>query len=139
MPHPVPYLSFAGNCAEAMTFYAEALAGELERVVRAGETPMAEHFQANPDVVVHARLRLPDGGLLFGGDACGPVPYEGIKGVSITLNYDSVAEAERAFHALAARAEVVMPLQPTFWARTWGMLADRYGTPWIINGELLPD
>ena len=41
--------------------------------------------------------------------------------------------------SIDADREVVMPLQPTFWARTWGMLADRYGTPWIINGELLPD
>lgn len=138
MPQPIPYLAFDGTCAEAMAFYAEALGGTLERVLRAADSPMAEHFKDHPEAVVHARLRLLGDGLLMAGDA-GPMPYEGIKGVSITLNYDTVAAAEQAFAALAARATVVMPLQATFWARAWGMLNDHYGTPWIINGELLPD
>ena len=140
MPHPIPYLSFNGNCAEAMQFYAEALHGKLEQVLRAGDSPLAEHYKDRPDVVVHARVSLPGGGTLMAGDAaCGPAPYEGIKGVTLTLNYDTVAEAERAFQALADGAQVAMPLQPTFWAKIWGMLTDRYGTPWIVNGELLPD
>lgn len=138
MPQPIPYLAFDGTCAEAMAFYAEALGGTLERVLRAADTPMAEHFKDHPAAVVHARLRLPGDGLLMAGDV-GPMPYEGIKGVSITLNYDTVAAAEQAFAALAARATVVMPMQATFWARAWGTLTDHYGTPWIINGELLPD
>jgi len=140
MPHPIPYLSFDGTCAAAMQFYAEALQGELVQLLRAGDSPLAEHFPDTPEAVVHARVVLPGGGVLMAGDAaCGGAPYVGIKGVTLTLNYDTVAEAERAFHALAAGAEVVMPLQPTFWAKIWGMLTDRYGTPWIVNGELLND
>jgi uncharacterized glyoxalase superfamily protein PhnB len=23
-----------------------------------------------------------------------------------------------------------------FWATIWGMLTDRFGTPWIINGDM---
>jgi PhnB protein len=26
-----------------------------------------------------------------------------------------------------------MELQPTFWAERFGMLVDRFGTPWMIN------
>jgi len=29
-----------------------------------------------------------------------------------------------------------MALQPMFWAKIWGMLTDKFGTPWIVNGEL---
>ena len=39
--------------------------------------------------ILHARLVLPDGGTLLAGDAPTRFPYEGIKGVSITLNYDT--------------------------------------------------
>ena len=28
-----------------------------------------------------------------------------------------------------------MPLAPTFWARTFGMLTDRFGIHWAVNGE----
>jgi len=31
-----------------------------------------------------------------------------------------------------------MPMQPAFRDKAWGMLTDRFGTPWIVNGELLP-
>jgi PhnB protein len=66
------------------------------------------------------------------------MPYEGIKGVSMTLNYATVEEAERIFSALADGGRITMPMQPAFWARAWGMLVDRFGTSWIVNGELVP-
>jgi PhnB protein len=28
-----------------------------------------------------------------------------------------------------------MPIQETFWAQRFGMLVDRFGTPWMINCE----
>ena len=48
---------------------------------------------------------------------------------------DEPAEAERVFLALSDGGQVRMPLQETFWARRFGMLADRFGTPWMINCE----
>lgn len=46
--------------------------------------------------------------------------------------------AQRVFNALADGGKITMPLQPTFWAKTWGMLIDKFGTPWIVNGERVP-
>ena len=42
------------------------------------------------------------------------------------------------FGALAAGGQVTMPLQPTFWAKIWGMCTDRFGVSWAVNGVLLP-
>jgi PhnB protein len=139
MPHPIAYLGFDGNCAEAMRFYERALGGKLEALMTNGASPMAAHCPPEShDRIMHARLALPGGGVLMAGDCPGNAAYEGIKGVALTLNYDTVAEAEQRFAALAAGGKITMPMQPTFWAKTWGMLVDRYGTPWIVNGELLP-
>ena len=88
--------------------------------------------------ILHARLALPDGGVLYAGDAPAHMPYEGIKGVSITLNYETTSQAQKIFEALAAGGQVTMPMQPAFWAKAWGMLVDKFGTAWIINGESLP-
>jgi PhnB protein len=44
-----------------------------------------------------------------------------------------VEEGERVFNALAENGTVKMPFQETFWATRWGMLVDKFGTPWMIN------
>jgi PhnB protein len=62
--------------------------------------------------------------------------YSGIHGVGLTLNFETVAQATSAFNALAEDGAVSMSLQPMFWAKIWGMLTDKFGTPWIVNGEL---
>jgi PhnB protein len=55
------------------------------------------------------------------------------QGFSVHVGVDSAAEAERIFSALEQGGKVNMPLQPTFWAERFGMLIDRFGTPWMIN------
>jgi len=135
--HPIPYLSFNGNCAEAMRFYERTLGGTLEVMLRNADSPFAAQTpQEHADRIMHARLALPGGGTLYAGDCPPQVPYSGIHGVGLTLNFDTVAQATAAFNALAAGGTVSMPLQPMFWANICGMLTDRYGTPWIVNGEL---
>jgi len=52
-----------------------------------------------------------------------------MKGFSLALTFPTVADAQRIFNALADGGKVSMPLQKTFWAGTFGMLVDRFGTP----------
>ena len=87
---------------------------------------------------MHAYLSLPDGGSLYAGDAMPGTPYTGMHGVMIAITFDTVGEAEKVFATLSEGGKVTMPLGPTFWAKTFGMLTDRYGTPWGINGESIP-
>ena len=138
MPQINAYLSFDGNCAEAMRFYEGVLGGKLEALIRNGDTPAAEHVPpGNAERIMHAYLTFP-GGSLMAGDAMAGETYEGIKGVSITLQYDDTAEAKRVFDALSEGGRVTMPWSPTFWAEAFGMATDRYGTPWIVNGKAIP-
>jgi PhnB protein len=58
-----------------------------------------------------------------------------MKGFSVTIGIDDPKEAERIFNALAENGIVRMPIQETFWAVRFGMLADQFGTPWMINCE----
>ena len=139
MAQAIAYLGFNGNCAEAVRFYERVLGlgVKVQKMLSGADTPMADQMpKEHRNRIIHARLRFNDGSYLFAGDAPAQVPYPGIKGVSIAMNYPSVAEADRVFKALADGGTVTMPLQPTMWARTCGMVTDRFGTPWIINGEL---
>lgn len=139
MTQAIAYLSFNGNCAEAMRFYERALHGKLEVLMSGADSPMAASIpKAFADRILHARLVLAGGGTLYAGDAPAHVPYEGIKGVAIAVDYASTDEAQQVFDALAVGGQVTMPMQPAFWAKRWGMLVDRFGTPWIVNGEPIP-
>ncbi|MFZ6769439.1 VOC family protein [Undibacterium sp. Di26W] len=139
MPHPIAYLSFNGNCKEAMYFYEQTLGGKITVMMSGAESPMAAMMPPeSAHRILHARLELPDGGMLYAGDCPQHIPYEGIKGVTFCLNYDTTEEATRIFNALAEGGKITMPVQPAFWAKSWGMLEDKYGTPWNINGVLLP-
>jgi PhnB protein len=136
MPQLDVYLTFNGNCADAMRFYERTLNGKLEMLMTHAESPMAA--QAPPgsaDRIMHARLVI-DGRVLMASDSMVSQPYEGMKGFSLSLIYPTVADAQRVFDALAEGGQVHMPLQKMFWAEAFGMLVDRFGTPWMINGGM---
>jgi PhnB protein len=137
MPQPIPYLALDGNCADAMRFYAKVLGGKLD-MMTFGQSPMAEQTPKSArNRIMHARLSLEGNGALYAGDSPPDMPYRGIHGVSITLNYDTVAQADRVFDALADGGKVTMAIGPTFWAKRFGMVTDKFGCPWIVNGEMI--
>jgi PhnB protein len=134
---PIPYLGFGGDCEEAMRFYERALGGKITVLVRSKDTPMRDQVPAEfAEKIMNAQLQLPGGGLLYAGDTPPHIPFEGIKGVSITLNYSTAEEGAAAFGALSDGGTVTMPYGPTFWAKAFGMCVDKFGVPWLINGEL---
>jgi PhnB protein len=138
MAQLTPYLSFNGNCAEAMRFYERVFNGKLETLLTNGESPVAEHCPpGNEDRIMHAYLTF-EGTALMAGDAYSNEAYEPMKGFSVALNYETAEKAQRVFDDLSEGAKVTMPFSPAFWAEGFGMLTDRYGTPWIINGGMKP-
>jgi PhnB protein len=133
MPQLNAYLTFDGNCAEAMRFYERILGGKLD-IMTFGQSPMSDQMPpGSGDRVMHARLTL-DGGVLMASDSMPGQPFDGIRGCGLALNYPQAADARRIFDALAEGGRVTMPPEKTFWAELFGMVVDRFGTPWLING-----
>ena len=61
------------------------------------------------------------------------VPYEPMKGITVSLAYETAAEGRRILDLLADDGQVVMPFGTIFWVDGFGMLVDRFGTPWMVN------
>ena len=139
MAQAIPYLAFNGNCDEAMRFY-ETVLGlgvKLEMMLSGADTPMAAKIAPeHRHRIVHARLRFDDGSFIYAGDVPAQMTYEGIKGVTLTMSYPTVDEGRRVFAALSEGGSVEMEFQPAFWARMSGMVTDRFGARWAINGEV---
>jgi PhnB protein len=140
MPVLDNYLFFSGNCEEAMRFYERTLGGKLEAVMTYAQSPDPEHCPPGSDkLVMHTSLLL-DGRRLMASDVPagmggGPKP---MAGFALSLGYTSAAEGQRVFDALAKGGSVTMPMQKTFWAESFGMLTDRFGTPWMVSGGGMP-
>jgi len=130
-----PYLAFGGNCEEAFRYYEKVLKGKIIMMVPHAGTPAEEHVPAEwRDKIMHARLEFGDGQVLMGADAP-PQFRTTMSGFSISLQFTDIGEAERIFNALADKGQVKMAFAKTFWAERFGMLIDRFGTPWMVNCE----
>jgi PhnB protein len=128
------YLIFNGNCEEAFKFYERCLGGKIEAMMTHEGTPAAGQVPAEwSKKIMHARMTV-DGYLLMGSDAP-PEQYRIPGGFSVNIGVKDAAQAERIFHALAEGGTVHMPIGETFWAIRFGMLVDRFGTPWMVNCE----
>ena len=128
------YLHFNGDCEAALKFYERALGGKIDCLFRYEGTPAEAQAPADyRSKVLHGRLNL-NGQIIMASD-CPPGRYRKPQGFAITLGVADAGEAERVFNALAGDGNVTMPIQETFWAVRYGMVTDRFGTPWMINCE----
>lgn len=129
------YLTFNGNAAEALAFYAKALGGKVIFSMTFGESPMgAETPDAYKGKIMHATLEA-RGHQLMASDMPPGMAFEGYKGFSLSVQGDNVDEGKKLFEALAEGGEVTMPYGPQFWAVGFGMLTDKFGVSWMVNCE----
>ena len=125
------YLLFNGQCEEAFKTYERVLGGKIVAMFNFGDSPMAKQYPQMAKQIMHARLDIGDQMIL--ASDCPPEHFEKAQGTSVCLEADSVADAERIFAELAKEGNVKMPIQETFWAKRYGQLVDRFGTPWMVN------
>ena len=130
----ITYVSFAGNCEEALNFYKEALGGEILQISKMGEGPMEvpEHVKGK---IMHARLQIGEN-VLYMSDTFDPSSIIQGNNVSLSLQPESLDQTENLFNKLSAGGTVKMPLQDTFWGARFGMFIDKFGIHWMLNCEL---
>ncbi|MCB1502090.1 MAG: VOC family protein [Bauldia sp.] len=133
----IAYLFFPGTCAEACRFYEKALGARIVAMMPHAGTPAEPHVPAEwRDKIMHARLAVGDAEIMASDSP--PDHQKTPQGFAVSLHVESEAEAERVFKALAEGGTVTMAMAPTFWAKRFGMLTDRFGIPWMVNCDAAP-
>lgn len=136
-----PYLNFDGNCAEAFAFYAGLFGGTIVYQGTYAEVPASANMPPIPESaknrIMHVQLQIKEQSLM-GSDAmpgaettCGG--YQPAQGLWVSIQAADVAEGQHLFDALAQGGQAVMPFGATFWSTGFGMVKDRFGTPWMVN------
>lgn len=129
------YLTFSGNCREAMTFYKNCFGGELT-FQTIGDSPVADKMPIKmKECILHSTLSK-DKLLIVASDI---VPGTGlIKGnnVSMILNCTSEPEINEYYKKLSDGGEASHPLEISIWGALCGDLTDKYGNHWLLNFEM---
>lgn len=131
-----PYLNFLGTTEEAFNFYKSVFGGEFAVIQRFKDTPHGDQMSAeDKEKIMHVALPIGNGNVLMGTDVLPALGQKLTAGdnFSISINADSEVEADRLFAALSPGANVVMPLEKSFWGAYFGMLTDQFGIQWMVN------
>jgi PhnB protein len=124
-----PYLHFQKTARAAMDFYKSVFGGDVQ-VMTFGD--MA-HDPSEKDMVMHAQLNAPNGFVLMGSDSPAGMEFRPGTTMSVSLSGDNDAELRGYWDKLADGGNVVYPLAKAPWGDSFGMLVDKFGTPWMVN------
>ncbi len=130
----IPYITFNGNCEEAVKFYQSVLGGEAQ-ILHFGDAPPNPEFPVNEamkNLVLHAELRK-DGHIIRFSDTFPGAPFT--KGNSITFSIELPTEEDvrATFDALSLGGEVEMELQKTFFSPLYAKFTDKFGVNWMLT------
>src|SRR4051812_607709 len=102
-----PYISFRDNAREAMTFYQQALGGEL--TLNTFGQYGADHGD-DADLIMHGVLETPDGLSLMAADTPSVMEPRSGNNVTMSLSGDDADLLRQRFEALAEGGTIETPL-----------------------------
>ncbi|WP_444946789.1 VOC family protein [Microbulbifer sp. VTAC004] len=132
---PIIYLTFNGNCLEAMTHYAETLGGKIWGTLLNADAPNPEsRMPGGDDMVMNMAMTLGSATLMASDNS--REMYEKPQGFRIFIPPKSLREFDRIYNVFSKEAKAIdMAPVETFWAERFALLTDKYGTPWMLNYE----
>jgi PhnB protein len=126
-----PYLSFNDNAREAMEFYKSVFGGELQ-LMTFGEGGGAQD-PAEANKIMHGQLETTSGFTLMGSDTPASMGHTPAAGMTVSLSGEDESELKGYWDKLSQGGTIIEPLVKAPWGDQFGMLADRFGTPWMVN------
>lgn len=129
------YLSFNGNCREAMLFYQHCFGGELS-IQTIAETPLAAQCpNGMQHQVMHSMLAGIDW-VLMGSDMMGKDGFNSGTDITLTINNDNAGEIRNIFRNLSEGGNIYEDLTEKPWGALFGALTDKFGKRWMFNSDL---
>ena len=129
----ITYLTFGGQCEEALNFYKNALGGEIKYLSHMGDSPMEVPGNLK-NKIMHARLQVGENELYM-SDTFDPSSLKQGNNVSLSIDISDPVKAEELYKKLSNGGTVIMPLEKTYWAEKFGMFKDKFGINWLMNCE----
>ena len=124
-----PYLNFNGNARQALEFYHSVFGGNLTL------STFAEFGAQGPDAdrIMHGQLETGAGYTFMAADVTSDMEYHPPAGFAVSLSGDDIDALHGYWEKLSASGTTTMPLAKQAWGDEFGMCADQFGVPWLVN------
>lgn len=126
------YLTFDGNCEEAMLYYKEVFGGEFSVTMRYADGPKEYIREGIEDKIMHQTLIFGNGYELKASDSFHQPLNKG-NNFHISISSDNEDEAVSIFMGLANDGIVTMPFDTVFWGGKFGSCKDKFGVQWMVS------
>ena len=125
---------FDGRTDEALAFYAKAVNAKVTALMRYKESPSQEYNPpGSAEKVMHCNFTIGNSQIMASdGDCKGQMKSDGF---ALAITAESTDQAEQMFNGLKEGGQVTLPLTQTFFAKSFGMLKDKFGVHWMIMAE----
>ncbi len=131
------FVSFNGNCREAVEFYAKVFKTNAPKFMTYGEMPPDPEMvldDKDKNLIMYTDLNFQDTTVMFCDFPPG-MPFTAGNNISLTIVTKDADEIKRLFSELSAGGEVDMELQETFWSNLYGMATDKFGINWQFSHD----
>ncbi|KAG7351247.1 glyoxalase/bleomycin resistance protein/dioxygenase [Nitzschia inconspicua] len=144
------YLTFNGNCRQAMTFYSKVFGTKID-VAMTWADPHAfggcslpkeledkknAATEEDKNRMIHMSFMLDNGTYMMGCDVHPKMhknPFTPGNNYQVVLEPDSKEEAHRLYDALQEGGSDCMPLQDMWWGSYHGSCTDKFGIRWMFD------
>jgi len=130
--HVQTYVYADGRSEEMLSFYKQAVGAKVQMLMKFKESPDQAHIPpGGGEKIMHAAFKVGETDIMISdGMNKGSPKFDGF---ALSINAKDVAEAQKYFNALLEGGEVTMPMAETFFARTFGMVRDKFGVHWMVG------
>ncbi|MTE27516.1 VOC family protein [Winogradskyella ouciana] len=126
------YLSFDGNCEEAIDFYKDVFDGEYQVMMRYKDGPPEYSKPEIENKIMHATLSFGNGCELKASDNFFKPINKG-NNYHVSIAADDEEQGYAIFSSLMEDGEVTMPYNDVFWGGKFGSGVDKFGIQWMIS------
>jgi PhnB protein len=125
-----PYLNFNGNARQALEFYTSVFGGNLTLNTFA---EFGAKDSPDADRIMHGMLETDAGYTIMAADVPSEMEYHSVSGLSLSISGDDADILHGYWDKLSETGTITMPLQEQVWGDEFGMCADKFGVPWLVN------
>jgi len=121
-----------------MTFYAKALGTKEPSIMYFKDMPPNPEFPIPEECknwVMHGSIDF-NGQLIMFSDMMPNMEYKAGNNIALLIDLDDVDALKNLFDKFSVGSKITTPFAPTFWAKGFGSLIDKFGIEWQFNSSM---